>query len=511
MAFWRAALVALLGVALAACGGGGGGGGGSAPVAETPAAPDYGPSFGGTPLSIERDVADRSTLAQRTVTMSLARPPAGTYWYSFTYTRNALFNVGSSGRTDGGIDFQLSFDASKLTAAGSYEDRVEVDLCADQECRQRAAGGPFAFTVRVAVGAYAPSEPGMQALVTSSVAELEHDFVDAAYSAALDALVVVASRPTPALHVHDLARGTRRSVALLTPGTALALSPSGLQAAVGHDAAVTVVDLVPAAGGGMQTQRLPVGLRVGALLLDGNRRVHHFGSEVFSWNRKGTLELDSGRVTESSHPFVSGIPHLAAHPGGQRYYLANRNVSPSDILVADFGVGADIGTARDSPYHGEHAMCGRVWLSPDGNRLYTASGNTFAASADPALDMRYAGAMTLSGASVNSAIACSSGDQHLAIALSVAPGGARVALLEQPYWNCQATASDPLRCFTRFALYDAGTLQRLQHFSLAPVTTSAGRFAQDGRYLFHRSNGALLMLSELRNSAEPSLRLSVLP
>ena len=491
---------------LAACGGGGSGGGNN-----TPTAPDYGISFSASSVLVERDVQDRSDPTARTVALTLARPPAGNYWYDITYTERMVSFVSASNRADGGLDFRITFAYPGQAAAGTYDDRVEVRICADRPCTQPVAGSPFVLPVRVVIGYLAASDPLVGPLTQADVQTLDHDFVAAAYSRQLDALVVLSSRPTPALVVHELARGQSRRTTLLTTGTSLSLSPDGARAAVGHDAAITTVELIPDQQGSMRVQRYPVGARVGALLLDGTRRVHFFDNQVQTFNRKSTLDLDTGQTSDAGNRSVFGIPFLAPHPGASRFYYAD-SINPGDIIVAAYGVGFEPFQPVDSPYHGDYSICGRVWLSPAGSRLYTAGGATFTASSDPAADMRYAGTLPLTGSPAAGG-ACTSGDQHQAISLSASADGNRVALLEQPFWKCHPTALNPTQCFTRFALHDASTLSRLQHRSLGPLTNSLGRFAQDGRLLFHRSNGDLLLLSQLRNlpDATTSLRLSRVP
>lgn len=58
-------------------------------------------------------------------------------------------------------------------------------------------------------------EPGLAALAVATSITLPHDLVDATYSAELDAVVTVSTRPTASLNVHFLATGATRTVPLL--------------------------------------------------------------------------------------------------------------------------------------------------------------------------------------------------------------------------------------------------------------------------------------------------------
>ena len=69
------------------------------------------------------------------------------------------------------------------------------------------------------------------------------------------------------------------------------------------------------------------------------------------------------------------------------------------------------------------------------------------------------------------------------------------------------------QCFSHLASYDATTLALKARYTLPPITVGADRFAQDGLYLFHRSNGTAVMLSELKSAPNraASVVLSHLP
>jgi hypothetical protein len=105
-----------------------------------------------------------------------------------------------------------------------------------------------------------------------------------------------------------------------------------------------------------------------------------------------TLEIATGAETQSMGRAVwpGGVAKL--HPDGTKMYGANRGVSPSDIERYSITDGvADV--AYESPYHGEYAMCGDVWISEDGARLFTGCGNVFRSSDDMAQDMTYNGSL----------------------------------------------------------------------------------------------------------------------
>src|SRR2546425_13095362 len=66
--------------------------------------------------------------------------------------------------------------------------------------------------------------------------------VTAAYSTALDRLIMVSGNPN-ALHIYDPVSQTDVTVNLVQPPLSLSISPDGLRAAVGHNALLTYVNL----------------------------------------------------------------------------------------------------------------------------------------------------------------------------------------------------------------------------------------------------------------------------
>jgi len=76
-----------------------------------------------------------------------------------------------------------------------------------------------------------------------ALAPLAHRVLDAEYSKALDAIVMLDEAPN-ALYVYDPVARTEKKILLPLPGTSVGVSPDGLTAVVGHNAFVTRVDLV---------------------------------------------------------------------------------------------------------------------------------------------------------------------------------------------------------------------------------------------------------------------------
>jgi len=492
-------------VLLAGCGGGGGGGsssGGSspAPVVPTPASIDIGARMSAMSLSVERDVYQRGGGDTASLKLLVDRLPADGYYYRVTNTAKAISSVSKTPMDDGSVDIRVSLSGPDLLAAGVYDDTVTVEVCLDSQCQRPALGSPFVVAVRLSLGFHAPTEAGQTPLSPQAAQTLTHDLVAAAYSARLDAVVMVAKTPSPALHVRDLTTGLSRSVVLATAPTSVAISPDGLSAAVGHDGAVSLVDL----GATLSVKRFPVSGVIGAVVLDGSGRIFGFDGGPATWMPVHWVDVAVGTDMSSTDKlYGNGFPML--HPAGDRIYTANRGVSPSDIVRVSLD-GSGVAAVKDSPYHGEYEMCGQVWPASSGNRLYTACGNVFGTSSDVSLDMRYAGSFPLSAKTDTAPYG------YAAVSVSDSPANDRLIVLEQDKYSCDPRIELLHRCFTRVGTYSASTLSLLSRATLSPVTAGADRFAQIGRYVFQRADGRAVLLSELRGApATSSVLIGTLP
>lgn len=476
--------------------GGGGGGDTDDPGAGIPVPPPTGQigtvAWVQSSVRLERDVFDSTGPLAPTASLSIQANGAG-YWFRY-YHDTSLTSLGYSFRTaDDGIDFNISFQVFPQPAPGSYTDTLSVILCHDELCTKQVQGSPFQLPLRLDVGYFAKPEEGVTPLAPAQTTVLNHDVVGAAYSAALDAVVTVSVLPEPLLRVHDLRSGLTRSYTLLTTPTSLALGADGLQAAVGHDAAVSLVNLRE--GAASPVRRMAVPLQVGSVLLAGTRIVA-IGAEAFGWNSIYWVDTDSETAARAGTTAIYGRGGSVLHASGGRIYLGNAGVSPGDVSRMDLTGEAASAEIHDSRYHGEYEICSRMALSPDGRRLYTSCGVVLSTASLLDDDMVYAGRMDLSPR------APAGLGRYTAVALSVTPDNTAVALLEENDATCDPRVELLDRCFTRLAVYDATTLARRSLLGLAPFERGNDRLQQWGRRLMHRDDGSLIVIAEVRTRGE---------
>jgi hypothetical protein len=509
----RVAFLAVGSAALAAaCGGGGGGGstaapGGEAPVAGAPVPPPPPPppppatpvgqignvAWVQNAIRLERDVFVTAVAPTLTASLSI-QAPGTAYWFRYSHN-STVARVSYTFRTvDDGIDFSINFHTPVPLPPGSYTDTLSVTLCRDEACTQVVPGSPFTLPLQMDVGFLARGEAGIAPLVPAQTTVLNHDVVAAAYSRALDAMVTVSARPEPALRIHDLRQGTVRRLALLTAPTSLSLGADGLSAAVGHDAAVALVNLRE--GATDPVRRIAVPLPVGAVALAGSRVVAietRAGLNSAYW-----VDTASGSAAVLGNGFLSlyGVVEPIVHPSGERLYVADRDLYPDDVRRMDLNVEPSAVRILDSRYHGEYTFCGRLVISGDGRRLYTACGVVLSSASTVADDMLYAGRMALSPRDPAGV-----GD-FVGTALSLTPDEASLALLEENRYTCDPRIDQLYRCYTRLAVYDTTTLARRSFFGLQPYVRGNDRLQQWGRRLMHRSDGSLLLVTEVRTKDE---------
>jgi hypothetical protein len=228
--------------------------------------------------------------------------------------------------------------------------------------------------------------PKFSVTLPGPITSLPFRVSDAEFSSQLDAIVAVAEGPNQ-LYIYRPATETLTSVPLAFTPRCVAVSPDGKFAAVGHDHKISYVNLETA----VLVKTLDVTTDVLDILLAGNGFVYAL-PRYDQWSQVHCVKIADN--TETMHTgnllYAGSLGRL--HPGGTSFYTADNGLSPGDIYHYDIG-GGTAAYKWDSPYHGDYSMCGNVWISQDGTRLYTACGNVFQSTNTQGTDMTYAGKM----------------------------------------------------------------------------------------------------------------------
>ena len=192
--------------------------------------------------------------------------------------------------------------------------------------------------------------------------------VTAEYSNSLDRIVMISASPNQ-LHIFNPVDNTDTTVNLPKAPLCLSVSLDGKHAAVGHDALVSYVNLSTAA----LEKTLPVTTTVNHLVL-GNDWVY-----ILTYS-SGTIaiQISTGVAPSTGFGVYSGSQGRL-HPGGTALYTTDDGISPEHLKDTDVSTGPPT-SSSEGPYHGDYAVCGGVWFSPDGRRVYTGCGTAYQAN-----------------------------------------------------------------------------------------------------------------------------------
>lgn len=216
---------------------------------------------------------------------------------------------------------------------------------------------------------------------------LSKDIIDAEYSKATDLLVYVSDDMT--LNIYHPSTGVTDVVNLTYVPVSVSLSMDGTKAAVGHDAHISYVDL--------QSKQVinthDITCKAGDVVLASNGWAYAFPVSEYEIHCVDLIDPNSIETTSTGHSIYQGTK-AKLHPSGKYIYGADNGISPMDIEKYDI----QNGTANrlyDSPYHGNYAMGGDLWLTEDGNRIITRGGTVYKTSEIQESDMLYNGKINI--------------------------------------------------------------------------------------------------------------------
>jgi chitinase len=211
--------------------------------------------------------------------------------------------------------------------------------------------------------------------------------VDAEYSRSRDRLVTVSESPHQ-LHIHDAVGGGVEVVPF--PGgtprpTSVSVSPDGSHAAVGHDGRVTWVRLSNPTILGSRT----IGTVVFDIALADNEMAYVTpGSgpdgSMYCLGRTGSVTRSTGGpfsigTRAKASPIAPALYAVDGGPSSENLMRFDITSPTANFLYDTFGVGEPI--------------CGDLWMSEDGQRIFTRCGKAFIATSSPKTDMTYAGTL----------------------------------------------------------------------------------------------------------------------
>jgi hypothetical protein len=299
-----------------------------------------------------------------------------------TVTASAAASSSASGNA---LAFRWAIDARPTGSAATIASPNQAglsftpDVAGTYFATVTVTDGPVSAVAGISIVALAP---------TAGTVPLTYQPLLSRYSKSQGKAAIVAANPH-ALHLVDPAAATDVSVLLPAATKALALSEDGRLAAVLHEGSVSLVDLVTAslirtsASGGSQSE----------VAVANNGLVFLIGQTGGQWVTPGISVINgrTGAAVTSGGSFASiyGTTRGLLGEASGKLFTQSEGLSPQDVYVTtvDPATGT-LGSAFDSPYHGDYGMGNPLWLSADQGLLFTASGNYFRTS-----DMRYGGTL----------------------------------------------------------------------------------------------------------------------
>jgi hypothetical protein len=447
-------------------------------------------SLSGTSFSLTRDTY-RVTQQSAPVVISITPAPENGFYAIATTTHNGISTaqaIGSSTSFPGSL--QLNFRPLQEVGFGVFNDTVNVRVCYESTCRRELPGSPFTVTTRYETTL--PVDPVATPLPLASRMALAHNIVDAEYSRTLNQVVMLATYPANAVYSYDVATGVERSRPLDRAPRALALSPDGRTAAIGHDYLLNLVDVATIGQAGAPAiSSFNVSADVSDLVLDGHGHVHWF-PRTDQWVYIRSIDVATG--TEAlSFRLVRQKERGLLHPSGDVIYSASNDGTPDDITRWDISSGVAV-RQYDSRYHGNYSMCGRIWFDGPGTRIYTACGHVFSASAQEADDIFHLGKLDSSDYEYSWLIAAA---DHSSVR-------GELAAIEVDGQNCPA---DPRvrACFNHLRLFDGQTFATRAVYSLGRMTLGGKAYEHRGLFVFYTADGARkILLGKLEGMADPA-------
>ncbi|MEO7038066.1 MAG: hypothetical protein ABI548_29125 [Polyangiaceae bacterium] len=306
-----------------------------------------------------------------------------------------------------------------------------------------------------------PTLPFATTLTTEEL--LPFRVVDAGYSESLDRMVLLSDQP-PALYLYDPLSHASKKVALPGEVAMVSVAADGKSAAVLHRSRITLVDLEK-----LTTVPVTTKLELASVVLAGDRLLGFpvEGQHALSVDLKTHAATQSNVFDPLSRAVYSALTH--------RVYAATRDRSPADVGELEL---LPAGAVRwhDSAYHGQYAICGDVWASADGLRLFDSCATSFRISDSNSVDLTFNG--EIPGIERVQSLAHSLARAELA----VIPGPPRRSNIAEP-----VTADTALRivAYDGYGLLGVGTLPQFQVGGRLSASHGRAVFAAAGGNTFH--------------------------
>ncbi len=319
-----------------------------------------------------------------------AVPGLDTLYFNINETTKSFYlkNVGNTQFNYSIGNESKALDCSPNSGSISVSDSVKIDVNA---ITSKLVSGVNNFNLEIKNSQnYTVSNLPVKVIhVDKSKWMIEGEVIDAEYNDKLEKLLILTADPHKLL-ICNTENKTMESIQINKTPKCLSVSPNGKYAVVGHNAAVSYLDLNNKTELGFYT----VSVDCYDIVMSDRKWAYFTSSNSYNDGVFG-LDLSTGlEKTQNGGSYYSqGMIKL--DPTGQ-YLLTNQGSSSSNLYKYD--VSTDSIKFLYSSNYGQNVNTGGdFWYSEDGERVFTKSKNVYRLSTSQEHDFKYAGVLEGTG------------------------------------------------------------------------------------------------------------------
>ena len=217
------------------------------------------------------------------------------------------------------------------------------------------------------------------------ISALNGRVVDAEYITPLDKIAMISSSPDQ-LHIYDPIDKESTSVDLPLAPTCVSVSPDGLYAVVGHDYLISYINLTTA----VLEKSIDISTSVYDIVLAGNGYAYVFPNGN-GWTKISSINIITEIETQNpNRTFISERTTAKLHPNGEAIYGISGVIRSPKLEKYSIINGT---TEAAGDYSSEYGLGRDLWISEDGLRIFTSSGNIYLSPNDTDNELIYYGSL----------------------------------------------------------------------------------------------------------------------